>query len=62
MSDLPLNSNICGQNLWTPPNVRLSDTHFPVRCTLRNETGRSENGAKSITERGMVATGDDHPG
>ena len=62
MSDLPLNDKVYGQNLWTPQNVRLSDTHFPFRCTLRGETGRSVNGAKSITERGMVATGDDHPG
>ncbi|QYA10524.1 Tn3 family transposase (plasmid) [Agrobacterium larrymoorei] len=32
MSDLPLNSNVRGQNLWIPSNVRLSDRHFPVRC------------------------------
>jgi hypothetical protein len=58
LSDLPFYDEVCGQKLWMPRNVRLSDTHFPVRCALRNETGRSANGAKSTTERGMVATGD----
>ncbi|OWK24714.1 hypothetical protein AJ87_18330 [Rhizobium yanglingense] len=55
MSELPINGKVYGQNLWTPPNVRLSDRHFPVRCTLINAIGRSKHGAKSIIERGMVA-------
>ncbi|OIS90809.1 hypothetical protein BLA27_24700 [Brucella cytisi] len=34
---------------------------FSSSLHLRNETERSENGTKSIIERGMVAAGDNHP-
>ena len=43
---------------------QLIDRYTPeeiVRCGFRNETGSRDNGQKSIAERDMVATGDNHP-
>jgi hypothetical protein len=43
LSDLPFHDKVCGQNLWMPRNVRLSDTHFPVRCTLAGQQSDAVN-------------------